>query len=245
VMSSIGRAFHAFHKGKKLAASAVSYRCFQSSAIVSAKKHPKQIRKENLTKRATVLAEFERSKPSPVVAAPTAFYSSLHTPATVARSTDIYQHGLTDEEAILLFEKAPQAITDITKSSVVRSKEDALKVEQHKADVVKQIISLQNANARAIGLWNIQRCIDWFGRKEGDTGSPEVQAAILSVRIQNLHSHLQQHKKDRHNYRQLRTLIHQRAKILKYLKTKSLTRYQTCLGELGLQPRAVEGEIIV
>jgi small subunit ribosomal protein S15 len=70
-------------------------------------------------------------------------------------------------------------------------------------------------------------------------------AAILSVRIQNLHSHLQQHKKDRHNYRELRTMVHQRAKILKYLKSKSLTRYHTCLEQLGLQPRAVEGEIIV
>jgi hypothetical protein len=77
-----------------------------------------------------------------------------------------------------LFEKAPQAITDITKSSVVRSKEEALKVEQQKADIVKQIVSLQNANAKAIQLWNVQRCIDWFGRKEGDTGSPEVQGRV-------------------------------------------------------------------
>ncbi|CAO3678766.1 unnamed protein product [Umbelopsis vinacea] len=215
-MSSIGRAFNAFQKEK-----------------------------ENLAKRAAIIAEFDRSKPSPVVAAPTPFYASLHTPETVARSTDTYQHGLTAEDASLLFEQAPQAITDITKSSVVRSKEDALKVEQHKADIVKQIISLQNANAKSIQLWNVQRCIEWFGRKEGDTGSPEVQAAILSVRIQNLHSHLQQHKKDRHNYRELRTMVHQRAKILKYLKSKSLTRYQTCLEQLGLQPRAVEGEIIV
>ncbi|KAH8552211.1 hypothetical protein BGW37DRAFT_302214 [Umbelopsis sp. PMI_123] len=244
-MSSIGRAFNAFQKGNTLAHSTLSYRLFQSSAIVSAKKHPKQIRKENLAKRAAILAEYEKNKPSPVVAAPTPFYASLHTPETVSRSTDTYQHGLTAEDATLLFEKAPQAITDITKSSVVRSKEEALKTEQQKADIVKQIISLQNANAKAIQLWNVQRCIEWFGRKEGDTGSPEVQAAILSVRIQNLHSHLQQHKKDRHNYRQLRSMVHQRAKILKYLKSKSLTRYNTCLEQLGLQPRAVEGEIIV
>ncbi|KAJ2958966.1 hypothetical protein NQZ79_g5520 [Umbelopsis isabellina] len=237
-MSSIGRAL-------KASQTALQCRSFQTSAVAFAKKHPKQIKKENLAKRAALAAEFERTKPSPVVAAPTPFYASLHTPETVLQSTEAYQHGLTDDEAKLLFEKAPEAITDITKSSVVRSKEEALKDEQHKGDIVKKIISLQNANAKAIQLWNTQRCIEWFGRKEGDTGSPEVQAAILSVRIQNLHSHLQSHKKDRHNYRELRSMVHQRAKILKYLKSKSLTRYQTCLEALGLQARAVEGEIIV
>lgn len=70
-----------------------------------------------------------------------------------------------------------------------------------------------------------------------------IIAGILTVRIHNLYSHLQQHRKDKHNYKQLRSMVHKRAKILKYLKSKDLERYNTCLSQLGLQPRAVEGEI--
>jgi ribosomal protein S15P/S13E len=54
---------------------------------------------------------------------------------------------------------------------------------------------------------------------------------------------LNQHRKDKHNYKQLRNMVHQRAKILKYLKSKDTARYYTCLDGLGLEPRAVEGEI--
>lgn len=68
-------------------------------------------------------------------------------------------------------------------------------------------------------------------------------AAILTVRIHNLNNHLNQHRKDKHNYKQLRTMVHDRAKILKYLKSKNPERYYSCLEQLGLQPRAVEGEL--
>ncbi|CAO3597304.1 unnamed protein product [Absidia cylindrospora] len=120
---------------------------------------------------------------------------------------------------------------------------DALAHEQRKVDTLKKMIGLQNGNAKAVQLWNVHQAIDWFKRKYGDTGSPEVQAAILTVRIHNLNSHLQQHKKDKHNYRQLRLMVHQRAKLLKYLKSRDAIRYHTCLDGLGLEPRAVEGEI--
>ena len=67
----------------------------------------------------------------------------------------------------------------------------------------------------------------------------------MTVRIQNLHHHIQNNKKDKHNYRRLRMLIHQRQNVLKYLKKAYPDRYHVCLDRLGLEPRAIEDEIVV
>ncbi|KAI9274600.1 hypothetical protein BDA99DRAFT_498004 [Phascolomyces articulosus] len=216
---------------------------FHGTAVACAKKHPKQIKKENLAKRASKLAEFERTKPSPIVSQNTPFFGVLHTPASAYGSTNDTQHFLSQDDRQFLFEQTPRDFVEKSHLGAVEGVEEALKHEQSKVAALEKIVGLQNGNAKAVQLWNIQQTIDWFKKKDGDTGSPEVQAAILTVRIHNLHSHLQQHRKDKHNYKQLRTMVHKRAKILKYLKTKSLDRYHTCLNELGLQPRAVEGEI--
>ncbi|KAI8343586.1 hypothetical protein BC941DRAFT_448357 [Chlamydoabsidia padenii] len=218
---------------------------FHGSATSFAKKHPKQIKKENLAKRASRLAEFERSKPSPIVSRHAPFFSTLQTPASAYSGTNqsLYQHFLNAEDQQKLFEQTPKDIVEKNHLAAVGGVEDALAQEQHKVDTLQKMIGLQNGNAKAVQLWNVHQAIDWFKRKEGDTGSPEVQAAILTVRIHNLNSHLQQHKKDKHNYRQLRLMVHQRAKLLKYLKSKDAGRYHVCLEGLGLEPRAVEGEI--
>ena len=68
-----------------------------------------------------------------------------------------------------------------------------------------------------------------------DTGSPEVQIAIMSERISNLTEHLKTHKKDFHSRRGLLVLVGQRRSMLDYLKRKSQTRYQTLIGRLGLR----------
>ncbi|CAO3607327.1 unnamed protein product [Cunninghamella echinulata] len=217
---------------------------FHVSAVSFAKKHPKQIKKENVAKRAQRLAEFERTKPSPIVSKNTSFFSTLQTPAGVYNGQKaLYQHFLNTEDQQFLFEQTPKNIVEKNHLVAVGGVEDALKSEKHKVEALQKMISLQNGNAKAVQLWNIHQAIDWFKQKEGDTGSPEVQAAILTVRIHNLYSHLQHHKKDKHNYRQLRLMVHQRAKLLKYLKSKDATRYHACLDGLGLEPRAVEGEI--
>ncbi|KAI8089583.1 uncharacterized protein BX664DRAFT_333391 [Halteromyces radiatus] len=220
---------------------------FHGSATAFAKKHPKQIKKENLAKRAQRLAEFERTKPSPIVSRNAPFFSTLQTPASAYSSSESseqhYQHFLNAEDQRILFEQTPKEIVEKNHLAAIGGVEDALAQEQHKIDTLRKMVSLQNGNAKAVQLWNVHQAIDWFKRKEGDTGSPEVQAAILTVRIHNLNSHLQQHKKDKHNYRQLRLMVHQRAKLLKYLKSKDATRYHACLDGLGLEPRAVEGEI--
>ena len=79
------------------------------------------------------------------------------------------------------------------------------------------------------------RLIKEFATKEGDTGSPEVQVAILSERIRNLTEHFKGHKKDNHSRRGLLALVSQRRSLLDYLKRKDEGRYQTLIGKLGLR----------
>ena len=77
--------------------------------------------------------------------------------------------------------------------------------------------------------------IEKFATKPGDTGSPEVQVAILTERIKNLTDHLNQHKKDFHTRRGLITMVGQRRRLLDYLKRKEVSRYEIIVKELGLR----------
>jgi len=74
-----------------------------------------------------------------------------------------------------------------------------------------------------------------YGRKEGDTGSPEVQIALLTERIQHLTEHLKTHKKDHHSRRGLLLMVSRRAHLLKYLQRKDLTRFRSLAQELGIR----------
>ena len=74
-----------------------------------------------------------------------------------------------------------------------------------------------------------------FARGKGDTGSPEVQVAILSERISNLTEHFKTHKKDNHSRRGLLKLVSQRRRLLDYLKSRDQSRYQTLIEKLGLR----------
>jgi len=80
-----------------------------------------------------------------------------------------------------------------------------------------------------------QELIKQFGTKPGDTGSPEVQVAILTERIKNLTEHLNQHKKDYHTRRGLISMVGQRRSLLDYLKRKEASRYENIIKELGLR----------
>lgn len=74
-----------------------------------------------------------------------------------------------------------------------------------------------------------------FQRKEGDTGSPEVQIAILSERIKYLTEHFKVHAKDHHSRRGLLKLVGQRRRLLNYLRRKDVERYRTVIKELGIR----------
>ena len=74
-----------------------------------------------------------------------------------------------------------------------------------------------------------------FGRTPNDTGSPEVQIALLTARIKLLTEHLKMHKKDHHSRRGLLKMVGQRRGLLNYLKDKDIERYRALIAELGLR----------
>jgi small subunit ribosomal protein S15 len=87
----------------------------------------------------------------------------------------------------------------------------------------------------SITLARKQELVQEYARKAGDTGSPEVQVAILSERIRNLTDHLAQHKKDFHSRRGLLVMVGQRRSLLDYLKRADVARYEALIGRLGLR----------
>lgn len=74
-----------------------------------------------------------------------------------------------------------------------------------------------------------------YARSEGDTGSPEVQIAVLSARIQELTEHLKEHPKDNHSRRGMFKMVGQRRGLLNYLKEKDIERYRALIEKLGLR----------
>ena len=74
-----------------------------------------------------------------------------------------------------------------------------------------------------------------YRRAPTDTGSPEVQVALLSARIQQLSDHFESHKKDHHSRRGLLKMVNHRRRLLGYLKSKDAERYQALIGRLGLR----------
>lgn len=74
-----------------------------------------------------------------------------------------------------------------------------------------------------------------YARQPGDTGSPEVQVAILTSRINDLTNHFKDHKKDNHSRRGLLKMVSQRRRLLDYMKSRDEGRYKTILEELGLR----------
>jgi small subunit ribosomal protein S15 len=74
-----------------------------------------------------------------------------------------------------------------------------------------------------------------YGRGEGDTGSAEVQIALLTARINELTEHLREHRKDHHSRRGLLMLVGKRRRLLGYLQRSNLERYRELIGELGLR----------
>ncbi len=80
-----------------------------------------------------------------------------------------------------------------------------------------------------------QELIKEYATKDGDTGSPEVQVAILSERITNLTEHFKTHAKDNHSRRGLLKLVSQRRRLLDYVRSNEQERYQTLIQRLGLR----------
>ncbi len=77
--------------------------------------------------------------------------------------------------------------------------------------------------------------IEEYRREPNDTGSPEVQVALLSARINHLSDHFKDHKQDHHSRRGLLKMVNQRRRLLNYLKSRDLGRYQSLIERLGLR----------
>ncbi|KAF8253654.1 hypothetical protein K440DRAFT_532585, partial [Wilcoxina mikolae CBS 423.85] len=147
------------------------------------------------------------------------------------------------------------------------------RTHEHSVEAIRRIVALGNGNSSDRTRANKQVCIDLFGRhvtdsllpkdsgtpedtgktpRAGpDTGSSEVQAAILTVKIRALAKALHRddghNTKDKHNKRNLRLMVHRRQKLLKYLKRKEKggVRYRNVLEALGLDDDAVEKELFL
>jgi small subunit ribosomal protein S15 len=83
--------------------------------------------------------------------------------------------------------------------------------------------------------FNKKEIVAKFGRTPEDTGSPEVQVALLTARINHLTEHLKEHKKDHHSRRGLLKMVGQRKGLLNYIKSKDIVKYRELIAELGLR----------
>ena len=88
-------------------------------------------------------------------------------------------------------------------------------------------MSLDTATTKSI--------VSEYGTSEGDTGSPEVQIALMTRRINDLNEHLKTHKHDHHSRRGLLALVGRRKRLLKYLQDKDIQRYRSLIERLGLR----------
>ena len=87
----------------------------------------------------------------------------------------------------------------------------------------------------AITTADRQQVIEQYKRGEADTGSPEVQVALLTLRINHLTGHFKEHKHDHHSRQGLVRMVNSRRKLLDYLKKKDVERYRSLIGSLGLR----------
>jgi small subunit ribosomal protein S15 len=102
-------------------------------------------------------------------------------------------------------------------------------------DIPACAVTFAKENPMSITVEEKTRLIKEYATKENDTGSPEVQVAILSSRIATLTEHFKGHKKDNHSRRGLLMMVAQRRKLLDYLKSKDETRYQSLITRLSLR----------
>jgi len=121
------------------------------------------------------------------------------------------------------------------------------KTQLDKANMFAKVLDLQNANAQGVAFVNRRRVVSAFSAPDNpfNPGRTEVQVALMTYKIRKVWRHLLTCKRDKVSRRNLRKLVHQRAKILRYLKIKSRVRYESLLTQLALEPGSVEGELVI
>lgn len=175
-----------------------------------------------------------------------------------------------------LTEPLPEATRDTTDPQAEKEALERHEKEHKNAqEAINRIVNLNNGNTKDRVRLNIMKCVETFGRHYTDlnlppkpsamvhgsapvhperaprvgpdTGSAEVQAAILTVKIMNLSRHLESATKDKHNRRNMQLLVHKRQKLLQYVRRKERggPRWQNLMGTLGLSDAAWKGEIAI
>ena len=102
-------------------------------------------------------------------------------------------------------------------------------------DAVHRMLNLDNASQAEINQLKTQKAIEAFQRFPGDTGSTEVQVAVLTQKIKRMTEHFKDHKKDNHSRRGLQSMISRRKKLLEYLRRENLQQYRAVVAALGLR----------
>ena len=119
---------------------------------------------------------------------------------------------------------------------------EEIETPEERREAILRILSMRNSeNKNAIKL-AVELARKEFERFPGDTGSSEVQAACMTVRIQNMANHIKEHRKDFANTRNLRILVQQRQAILRYLKRDNPEKYYWTIQKLGLNDAAITDE---
>lgn len=124
-------------------------------------------------------------------------------------------------------------VTASAKASAVKAKKEPVKKVEKATKSTKEVKTVAiNVSDEAVEK---QKIIEKFAQKNGDTGSPEVQIALLSYKIGRLSEHLNQNKKDNHSRRGLLKVVAKRRRILNYLQKLSEDRYKVLIGSLNLK----------
>ncbi|RLN59447.1 hypothetical protein BBJ28_00005821 [Nothophytophthora sp. Chile5] len=151
---------------------------------------------------------------SPAVAAAASSRSFAYVAPPRVAATDLYRFGLQLD--------APELAEG--------SAED-----QHALAQLKAVLSLRNASQHELNQAQVAKAIETFQRFPGDTGSSEVQIAVLTQKILRCTAHAQQHKKDHHSRRGMIAMVEKRRKLLKYLRRTDLHKFRDVVAALGLR----------
>ncbi|KAJ3274425.1 30S ribosomal protein S15 [Terramyces sp. JEL0728] len=140
-----------------------------------------------------------------------------------------YNYGLAPTEADFLLNEAPKALYSASLTGHI----------QERSEMLRRILAIENADSKSVRKFNKLRSIELFQRKANDTGSSEVQAAVMNVKIAAMRMHMEKHKKDTSSKRKLEAWVSKQRGILKYLKRKDLKKYVEVCEALGINPKNI------
>lgn len=160
--------------------------------------------------------------------------------AELAESSTLAQGYQREELEKLLYGAEKASLDKYAGNSILR--QSTLAVEERKKRAVLTILNIKNTNASDKKTLAIRLAREEFQREEGDTGSAEVQAAVLTVRIHLAMDHVRENHKDKVHLQNVREMVQQRQKMLKYLKRDNPELYYHTIARLGLTDDVVTRE---